>query len=148
MIEIDGAKNPELIPEYLVWQSGFHTLKLLKDNNVPKHEGPLASLTLSDADAALLHAEVERFHDHKNRCEERGQRIVLAHQGQEIEVLERAMKANTLQCRVATLESKDRLLANMTPEGQVTLTMWMLNERPKMKAIVGKSDLEFFRQPR
>ena len=147
-IQIDGAKNPELIPEHIVWSTGFHTIRLLKDNNVRLGETFFKNLTLSGADAALLWAEVEQFVARTDRCQERGEKIVAAMQGQKMEALERAMKENTLQCRIAMLESKDRLLAKMTPEGQATLTKWMLDERSKIKPIVLESDLEFFRQPR
>jgi hypothetical protein len=147
-IQIDAAKNPELIPEHIVWSTGFHSIQLLKDNNVRLGETFFKNLTLSEADAVLLWAEVEQFAARTNRCQERGEKIVAAMQGQKMQELERAMKENTLQCRIAMLESKDRLLAKMTPEGQATLTMWMLDERSKLKSIVLKSDLDFFPQPR
>jgi hypothetical protein len=35
-MEIDGAKNPEQIPEWATWSSGFDTLALLRAHNVPK----------------------------------------------------------------------------------------------------------------
>jgi hypothetical protein len=58
------------------------------------------------------------------------------------------MKANTLACRQEVLDSADRLLSRMSSEGRSALTSWMLNERTKVKSVMPKSELEFFRLPR
>jgi hypothetical protein len=149
-IEIDGAKNPELLPEHIVWSSGFYTLALMKENNVRLGEKFLTQLTLSDADAALLWAEVERFKARADRCHEKGKAIYEQGKATEHKLadIETRMKANTLQCRTAMLDAKDRLLGVMSPEGQSLLINWMLSERAKIKSSVPKSELEFFRQPR
>jgi hypothetical protein len=148
-IEIDGAKNPELLPEHLVWSSGFRMLAVMKEHQVRLGEKFLTHLTLSEPDAELLFAEVARFVARSDRCHAAGARLVTALPGeQHLAELERAMQANTLACRTVMLDSKDRLLVSMTPEGQTTLITWMLAERAKIKTILPKSDLEFFRQPR
>jgi hypothetical protein len=150
VVEIDGAKNPELLPEHVVWSSGFHTLALMKENNVRLGEKFLTQLTLSDADATLLWAEVERFKARADRCQEKGKAIYEQGKAAERKLadIETAMKANTLQCRTAMLDAKDRLLAVMSPEGQTLLINWMLSQRAKIKSSVPKSELDFFRQPR
>ncbi len=150
MVEIDGAKNPELIPEYLVWSTGFQTLALLKAHNIRLGEKFLTSLTLSDHDAALMFTETDRHMARSNRCQEKGAAIFrdMSAQKRTIAEIEAAMKASTIECRWALLMAKDRLLQSMSPEGQDLLVRWMLDERAKVKSFVVKGDLEFFRQPR
>lgn len=150
MVEIDGAKNPELIPEYLVWATGFQTLALMKEHNIRQGEKFLTRLTLSDQDAVLVFGEADRHMARSNRCHEKGAAIFsdMSARKQKIGEIEAAMKANTLECRWALLMAKDRLLQSMSPEGQDLLVRWMLDERVKLKSFVVKSDLEFFRQPR
>jgi len=150
MVEIDGAKNPELIPEYLVWATGFQTLALMKEHNIRPGEKFLTRLTLSEQDAALVFAETDRYTARSNRCHEKGAAIFsgMSAQKRKIGEIEAAMQANTLECRWALLMAKDRLLETMSPEGQDLLVRWMLDERVKLKSFVVKSDLEFFRQPR
>lgn len=150
MVEIDGAKNPELIPEYLVWATGFQTLALMKEHNIRAGEKFLTRLTLSDPDAALVFGEADRHMARSNRCHEKGAAIFsdMSAQKRKIGEIEAAMQANTLECRWALLMAKDRLLESMSPEGRDLLVRWMLDERVKLKSFVVKSDLEFFRQPR
>ena len=147
---MDGAKNPELIPEYLVWGTGFQTLALMKEHNIRAGEKFLSRLTLSGQDAALVFGEADRHMARSGSCHEKGAAIFsdMSARKQKIGEIEAAMQANTLECRWALLMAKDRLLESMSPEGRDLLVRWMLDERVKLKPYVVKSDLEFFRQPR
>lgn len=146
---IDGAKNPELIPEYLMWSTALDSIALLAEHNAVEH-GPLKALlsSISASDAELVLAEAAEHTKRAEACHQRGLRIVEAMKGQEIDKLEKAMKANTLACREALLDATDRLLARLSPEGRTALTAWVLAERRKVKAWIVKTDLDFFRQPR
>lgn len=146
-IEIDGAKTPEQIPEHIMWSTGFETIALLTSKGITR-DGPLAALTLSSGDRELLLAEVARYKERREGCHTRGARIAAAMDGQAVERIEAAMRANTLECRTAMLESIDRLLLDMTPDGRLTLTTWMLNERRKVRSVMPKADLDFYRLPR
>jgi hypothetical protein len=146
-IEIDGAKTPELIPEHVMWSTGFDTIAFLTAKGITQ-EGPLAALVLAQRDRELLLAEVARYKERREACHTRGARIAAAMDGQAVEKIEAAMRANTLACRTTMLESKDRLLLDMSPEGGVSLTTWMLNERRKLRSVMPKTELEFYRLPR
>ncbi len=68
MIEIDGAKNPEAIPEYLAWTLGLSGLSIIKRNNIVT---AIEELGLSPADAALAFAEGERQGKRDQECSSR-----------------------------------------------------------------------------
>jgi hypothetical protein len=148
-IVIDGSTTPEQIPEHIMWSSGFDAIVLLKEKQWTDH-GPLGDLLLQlpKGDIDLLYAEVAIHKERRERCHEKGRRIYTSMQGQEVPKIEAAMKANTLGCRQEVLDSADRLLSRMSLDGRIALTNWMLNERTKVKSMMAKSELEFFRLPR
>jgi len=149
MVVIEGAKNPELIPEHLMWSSAFHTIAFLKEQSAVD-SGPLALLlsAISTSDAKLILTEAAEHKKRGAECDEKGRRIVRAIEAQGMEPLERAMKSNTLACRQALLDAVDRLLSRLSPEGRSELVRWVLDERGKITVRVPKADLAFFRQPR
>lgn len=146
---IDGAKNPEQIPEHLMWSTALNTIDFLSAQNVVD-EGPLAKLlsAISTSDAQLVVAEAEEHTKRGAECHEKGLRIVAAMEAQGVAVLEKAMRSNTLACRQALLDAVDRLLSRLSPEGRAELVRWVLDERRKITVFVPKTELAFFRQPR
>lgn len=63
LIEIDGAKSPELIPEYVLWESTFSYLDYQRKQKDPGvMEGlRVKYLPLSEADYPLVWAAAERY---------------------------------------------------------------------------------------
>jgi hypothetical protein len=130
-----------------MWSTGFEAIAFLSEKGITR-EGPLAALQLSPADREMLTEEVGRFRERRAECHEAGIRIQGAMKGLETQKIEEAMKANTMECRIKMLESKDRLLTRMSSDGATALATWMLNERSKIKSLIPKADLEFYRLPR
>ena len=145
MVEVDGAKTPELLPEYLIWTHGLSGLSTIKKNNIVP---AIESLGLSASDASLAFAEGERQDERDRRCADRTRPIMEAMRGSQAAKIEAALRPEILKCRWEVLDAKDRLLAAMSPEGASALTAWILDGRRTIKAYVVKTDLEFFRQPR
>lgn len=144
-VQIDGAKTPEQIPEYLTWSSGFEVIGYLTEKKIT--HGPMTFLQqLSPSDRDVLFAEVSRHKERLEKCQARGAQLVETIN--DLEKLEQEMKANTLECRIKLLDAKDLMLTRMSPEGVAVLTNWMLEERRKIKSLILKSDLEFYRLPR
>lgn len=146
-IVIDGSKTPDQIPEHVAWYSGFETIVTLVEKGITER-GPLTELTLSDADWKLVLEEAGSARERRMTCHVRGGRLRQAMKGADAEKIVEALKEVTLDCRVRLLESKDQLLARMTPEGAAALTAWMLSERLKVKALMPKEEVEFYRLPR
>jgi hypothetical protein len=53
-----------------------------------------------------------------------------------------------IECRWATLDAKERMLAALSPDAQMAVVAWVLNQRRQISVDVHRADLEFFRQPR
>lgn len=145
MVEIDGAKTPELLPEYLVWTQGLSGLSIIKRDNITP---ALEELRLSSRDADLAFAEARRQDDRDRQCADRTRRVMEAMRNAEPAKIEVALRPAILACRWEVLDARDRLLDAMSPEGRATLTAWVLDGRRGIKAYVPKGDLEFFKQPK
>jgi hypothetical protein len=147
IIHIDGQKNPELIPEYVLWEHGFGGLAIIKEQNLLV---ALASLPLSPEDLALVwkEAALQKAREEHSATEQRKRRDALKAQGVKPGQLLLELQKVILDYRWSVLDARDRLLAAMTPEGQAVLVAWVEARRAKITASVSKADWEFFRQPR
>lgn len=141
---IDGSKTPEDIPDHAMWDMGFSFMNHLKTKNV---EAGLATLPLSPADADLAFAEAALQIKRRSDCSDKGDRVFAAFKGNDKKIEEELQKL-ALECRWATLEAADRLLARMSDEGRVVLLNWMKEGRKKIQLTVPKGHEEFYRLPR
>jgi hypothetical protein len=147
IIEIDGSKNPELIPEHLMWATAFDSIVLLHGKDMAGG-GPLAMLDLAPADWKEVLDEAARHVRRRADCEEQAGRAAEMVPEQASGRIPDILRAETLKCREALLESKERLLARLTPDGRAALGIWVLNERQKIRAWMPRSELGFWRLPR
>lgn len=145
MVEIDGAKTPDALPDYVVWTQGLSAFSIIKRDNIVT---AMQETRLSDADLALALAEGERQDKRDTECADRTRPIAESMRGQKVEKIEAAVRPEVLKCRWAVLDAADRLLASMSPDGRIALTAWIMDRRKGIKVYVPKSDLEFFKQPR
>lgn len=147
VIEISGDKTPEQLPEYLVWKIGLRALAAVKKQNIAP---ALEELGLTEADGEVVFAEGRAQQQRDKECFERQERLtaMLREAGEKPERIVSGTRAIVVECRWATLEAKDRMLAVLSPEAQAAVVAWVLNQRSGINVSVHKADLEFFRQPR
>lgn len=147
IIFIDGAKEPERLPEYLVWQNGLQVLTQINDHKLRGFE---ESLQLSEADRALVykeaHAELTRVDQMLAEEQKRLDEMTAANASAVAK--HAAMNEIIIDYRVKTLEAVDRLLASLSPEGSPILVSWIEARRHSMTARVPKAGMEFFLKPR
>src|SRR5215510_15603487 len=125
IVEIDGSRNPELIPEYMVWEHGFSGLALIKERQI---RAALDSLILSPEDAARVFKEADAQADRDRRRSEREHERRLALRDAKPADLGAALREVILEYRWEVLNARDRLLASLSAEGQAEVPRWM-NER-------------------
>jgi hypothetical protein len=147
VIEISGEKTPEQLPEYLVWKIGLRALAAIKKENIAP---ALEELGLSEADGEVVFAEGRAQQDRDKECFERQERLttMLRAAGAKPERIASETRAIVIECRWATLEAKERMLAALSPDAQTAVVTWVLNQRRQITVSVHRADLEFFRQPR
>jgi hypothetical protein len=147
IVEISGEKTPEQLPDYLVWKIGLRALAAIKKQNI---EPALDELGLSPPDDDLVFAEGRAQQERDKHCFERQERVttMLRAVDAKAERIDAETRAIVLECRWATLDAKDRMLAALSPDAQTAVVTWVLNQRRQINVSVHRADLEFFRQPR
>ena len=61
--------------------------------------------------------------------------------------LDKDVRALTLECRRATLDARDRILANVSPEAQTALIAFVESTKAGTSLAIPKKDLARFREP-
>jgi hypothetical protein len=147
IVEISGAKTPEQLPEYLVWKIGLRALAGIEKQKIAP---ALEELGLSPADGELVFAEGRAQQERDKECFERQERTtaMLKAADAKADRIAAETRAIVMECRWATLEGKERMLAALSPDAQIAVIAWVLEQRRQINVTVHRAELEFFRQPR
>jgi hypothetical protein len=139
-VEIDGSKNPELIPEWYIWETFFRQLHTA--GTIP------SALNLTTNEERFLRMELEQYGRSNQQCQkdiESLRPLVGVASNTEVNDKQRAIQ---LQCRHRSLDIRDRVLAGMRPETSVAIAAWVENLKTGVEISVPKRELAHFRQPR
>jgi len=136
---IDGAKNPEQIPEYVLWQTVFENLK-----TVPP-EWLRTQLTVPRTEETRLFAEAKAYAERQAACAERMDRMTANTPPKD---QDRLFREITLACRQADLDAADALLAEFSPETRQKVADWVDSKRRTIVLMVDKHHADIFRLPR
>jgi hypothetical protein len=142
VIEIDGGKNPELIPQWSAWGYAFRVIatgsRLLPSDVVAQSTSAEQALIVKEADA------VQAF-DHG--CLARHQKILAYRGDKKPELLDKEVRELTLDCRRNTLHARDRLLASLSSVAQAALTTFVESTKRGTSLSIPKKDLPRFLEP-
>jgi len=138
-LEIDGSKNPELIPEWYVWETFFRHLHTA--GTVP------SALNLSPSEERTLQMAVERYDKSTQECQKEIESLRPLVGAVPIGEVNQKQRAVQLECRRRSLDIRDRLLAGVGPDGAIALTTWVENLKGRIEVSVPKRELDHFRQP-
>jgi hypothetical protein len=139
-LEIDGGTNPELIPEWYIWETYFRQLHTA--GTIP------SVLNLASNEDQFLRMELERYGRSNQQCQkdiESLRPLVGVASNTEVNEKQRAIQ---LQCRHRSLDIRDRVLAGVRPETSVAIAAWVENLKTGIEISVPKRELAHFRQPR
>ncbi len=141
-VHIDGAKNPELIPEWNVWKHAFMVFAVGSDlpTDVIKH--------LSKEEAAAVRAAAAQHQKDKAACEQRGLKLQALVATESASVINRRTEEINLDCRWQTLRLRDHLLESLGPEGQAALRQWVEGLKAGIHVSVPKAELDFYLKPK
>jgi len=139
-VEIDGSKNPELVPEWYAWDTGFRQLH--KTGTVP------SVLNLSVDETRFLQMELEQYAKSTEQCQTEIEELRPIVGIARISDINEKQRAIQLGCRGRTLDIRDRLLGGVRPESAVAIASWVENLKTGLEISVPKRELAHFRQPR
>ena len=138
-LEIDGSKNPELVPEWYVWETFFRQLHTA--GTIP------SALELTTDEERLLQMQLDRYSKSNEQCQKDIESLRPLLGVAPIKDINEKQRAMQLDCRRRSLEIRDRLLAGVRPEASVAITAWVENLKTKIEISVPKRELAHFRQP-
>lgn len=142
MLQIDGDKNPELIPQWSAWGFAFRVIAG-GPGTLPKsvHE------VVSKEETALVVRESQAAQKIERDCQDR---VVQLHAllGRESNAaLDSRLRRLTVDCRRATLDVRDRLLAVLNPAGAAALRLYVESTKAGTSLSIRKKDLARFLEP-
>jgi hypothetical protein len=141
-VHIDGGKNPELIPEWSVWDTAFRMFVTV--GNLPT--AVLQMLTTEEA--AAIRSAANQHGKITAECEARGLKLVPLLGKETARVINEKTQALNLDCRRQTLSLRDRSLESLRADARVALTRWVEDLKKGMRASVPKAELDFYLQPK
>jgi hypothetical protein len=147
VVEIDGAKTPELLPEYVVWENVLSGLAMIKDKHMTL---PLESLQMKPGELDRIFAAAQWYVTERTECGQKQRRQVASMREGKSPApdIDAAQRSIILDCRQRVLDQVDTLLAGLSAESRVSLLNWVAERKGGMKSSVPKGELDFFRKPR
>jgi hypothetical protein len=147
VVVIKGVKDPQLIPEYLMWRNAFDVL-----NQASRHNKKfvLHALDLPETDKRIVVIEARAQGEREVACQERQTRRVEALKAADtsMEGINKELQQIALACRQEVLDAKDRVMRLLSPESQLILQTWAEERRSGLTVYVFKHEMEWFRLPR
>jgi hypothetical protein len=142
LIHIDGSKNPELIPQWSAWGYAFRVFA-----GGPRQLPTTLVQHVSKEEEAFLLAHADLVQRTDADCQQRLSRIVAKRGVEKLEALDRKVRDLAVECRWATLDARDRVLAGLNPEAQLALMAFVESMKAGTSVTVPKARLARFREP-
>jgi hypothetical protein len=152
-IQIDGKKNPELIPDHVLWKHVFRFFS--SESAMPedlKHTLESKELPMPSVDYSLLrqyankHAVTEQ--ELVGPISKIQQTFIATTDKKKRLALNKELRALELAQRYKTLELADAMMAKLSDEARLMLWKWTQDFKTDISFTIREVDLEYFRQPR
>ena len=140
-LEIDGRKNPELIPQWDVWHAAFEIMSRAPD--LPTE----VLKTISTEEAASIRDAARENARNFQVAQERVLKLFPTLQTDEAKLVTERTQAINLEFRWQVLGLRDRVLAGLNPSGRVALSGYVESLKAGMRVFVAKKELAYYRQP-
>ncbi len=120
-VVIDGAKNPELFPEWFVWEQTLQTLPRLG------RTGKTTELDVSRVEWALIQREIKVFQELQTTQEKQHRQIKAAGEptGKTEDQIRNAAHLVDLEYRHKVLDIAHRVSEGLSPESLTRLRAWI-----------------------
>ena len=148
MVHIDGKKNPEMIPEYVVWQQALSGFAIVKSKGLSL---PPILRKLTPAEREQLFETVKWHEQQEKDCiteQQRKTEMLRSHKKPDWKAIDAVQKAVILECREEVLDRVAVLLGKISDDSRIALLAYGEESKAGIWATVPKSELEFFKKPR
>lgn len=116
LMQIDGAKNPELIPQWSAWGYVFRVLA-----GGPRQLPTSVLLLVSKEEEVLVMKEADAVQKVDASCLARLTKVAALLGAEPVAAVDAKIRDITVECRRETLNARDRILARINPAGGAAL---------------------------
>ena len=141
-IEIDGSKNPELVPQWSAWEFAFRVMA-----GGSRELPTMVHRVVSADEGALILREAEMITKRAAACEARMSKLRVLIGKEKASVLDARAREITLDCRRQTLDVRDRMLDRLNPEAQTALRAFVESTKAGTSLTLTKKQLARFLEP-
>jgi hypothetical protein len=142
MVHIDGGKNPEMIPQWAIWEYAFRVI-----GGGPKQLPSSVHHLASSAEAAMVLAEAEGDLRRDAACQARMLKLRSLVQNERVDVINAKQAEIQIECRWQTLHARDRILERLRSEARAALIAFVESLKAGTKVTVSRRELAHYQQP-
>ncbi len=142
ILQIDGSKNPELIPQWSVWGFVFRVLA-----GGPRQLPTSVLRLVSKAEESLVMKEADAVQKIDADCQARLTKVVALLGVESMAVVDTRVREITVACRRETLQARDRILAGLNPDAAAALMAFAESTKAGTSTSLPRKDLARFLEP-
>ncbi len=145
-VVLDGAKNPELFPEWYVWEMVFKKVaRGAAHPKTPLHQ----ELGISERELILLEQERGLFENYEKDLEQklRNTSAALKAKGTSEDEVRNATHEHNMEYRFKILDARDRVIRALSAESNTALRAWINRELIGTKVYLTGRAAKVFHMP-
>jgi hypothetical protein len=142
ILQIDGSKNPELVPQWSVWGFVFRVIA-----GGPRQLPSSVLRVASKDEEALVMKEADGIQKVDADCQARLTKLVALLTVESMAAVDARVRETTVACRRQTLHARDRLLAGLNPEAAAALMAFAESTKAGTSMSLPRKDLARFLEP-
>ena len=149
-VVIDGSKNPEMIPLWLIWQNTFQVVVHIASRKIEGFGAPYEQIGVSPKEWEIILSEARHQGERAAKRLKEYPPLVdkMRQQKKSMSEMFDALEPFELEDRWEFLAGRERVSAQLSPEGLSALLQWI--ERRVVRGLtmtMRKSQFERFRRP-
>jgi hypothetical protein len=141
-IQIDGSKNPELIPQWSSWGFAFRIF-----SGGPRELPSTVHVVASKDEAAMILREADAMQKVDAACAAKMAEVTKRIGKEKASVLDEEGRKINLDCRWQTLYARDRILERLNPQARVALIAFVESTKKGRQVSVPKNGLARYLEP-
>jgi hypothetical protein len=142
LIEIDGSRNPELIPQWAAWEFAFRVI-----GGGQKELPAIVFRVVSTEERALILAAAQASLQRDRACHARLEKLAPLVGKEQNSVINAKQREIQLDCRWETIHARDALLERLRPQARTALITFVEDTKQGTKSTVSKRGLAHYLQP-
>lgn len=142
VIQVDGAKNPELIPQWNVWGTVFRII-----SGGPRQLPSSVFRLVSKEEETLVMKEADAVQKVDAACLARATKALALLGTQSMAVVDGNLREISIDCRRETLHARDRVLSALNPAASAALAAFAESTKTGTTISLPKKDLARYLEP-